>query len=55
MVLNLSSLTTKSLFDILLVRLLMGDVLCPVRLGVRTPPFHGGNTGSNPVPDTILV
>ena len=26
----------------------------PVRLGVRTPPFHGGNTGSNPVPDTIL-
>src|SRR5688500_18401675 len=27
---------------------------CPVRLGVRTPPFHGGNTGSNPVPDTIF-
>lgn len=20
-----------------------------VRLAVRTPPFHGGNTGSNPV------
>ena len=28
--------------------------MCPVRLGVRTPPFHGGNTGSNPVPDTNL-
>ena len=27
--------------------------LWPVRLGVRTPPFHGGNTGSNPVPVTI--
>ncbi len=23
----------------------------PHRLGVRTPPFHGGNTGSNPVGD----
>ncbi len=29
--------------------------MCPVRLGVRTPPFHGGNTGSNPVPDTIFL
>src|SRR5436190_13790928 len=28
---------------------------CPVRLGVRTPPFHGGNTGSNPVPVTIFT
>ena len=27
----------------------------PVRLGVRTPPFHGGNTGSNPVPVTIFI
>lgn len=23
----------------------------PLRLRVRTPPFHGGNTGSNPVGD----
>ena len=25
----------------------------PHRLVVRTPPFQGGNTGSNPVGDTI--
>ena len=26
--------------------------LWSVRLGVRTAPFHGANTGSNPVPTT---
>lgn len=25
----------------------------PVRLRARTPPFHGGDTGSNPVRATI--
>ena len=25
----------------------------PYRLMVRTPPFHGGNTGSTPVKDKI--
>lgn len=25
----------------------------PLRLAVRTPPFHGGNTGSIPVEVTI--
>ena len=24
-------------------------IQCPVRLMVRTPPFHGGNRGSNPL------
>ncbi len=45
-------LTAKEAYYILIVRLFEA-ALCPVRLGVRTPPFHGGNTGSNPVPDTI--
>ena len=27
---------------------------CPVRLMVRTPPFHGGNRGSNPLRDATL-
>ena len=26
---------------------------CPLRLAVRTPPFHGGDTGSSPVGVTI--
>lgn len=26
----------------------------PVRLRARTPPFHGGDTGSNPVRATTL-
>src|SRR5436190_21493107 len=47
-------LTHICLCVILIVRLRAGEALCPVRLGVRTPPFHGGNTGSNPVPDTIF-
>lgn len=28
---------------------------CPFRLGVRTLPFHGSNTGSNPVRDNQYV
>ena len=28
---------------------------CSVRLRVRSHPFHGCNTGSNPVPSTIGV
>ena len=27
-------------------------IICSVRLTVRTPPFHGGDTGSIPVPST---
>ena len=27
----------------------------PVRLMVRTPPFHGGNRGSNPLRDAIYL
>ena len=27
---------------------------CPVRLAVRTPDFHSGNSGSNPLRDTSL-
>ena len=27
----------------------------PVRLAVRTPPFHGGNTGSSPVRVAIML
>lgn len=27
----------------------------PVRLRARTPPFHGGDTGSNPVRATLTV
>ena len=26
--------------------------ICSVGQAVKTPPFHGGNTGSNPVPST---
>lgn len=29
--------------------------LCSVRLRVRTPPFHGGDTGSNPVPSAKML
>ena len=36
------------LFDILVVILIPRSV----RLVVRSPPFHGGCTGSNPVPST---
>ena len=28
--------------------------MCPHRLAVRTPPFHGGNRGSSPRGDAIL-
>lgn len=28
--------------------------LCPFSLVVRTLPFHGKNTGSNPVKDTFI-
>ncbi len=27
---------------------------CPLRLGVRTPGFHLGNRGSNPLGDAII-
>ena len=27
-------------------------IVCRVRLRARTPPFHGGDTGSNPVRGT---
>ena len=27
----------------------------PVGQAVKTPPFHGGNTGSNPVRVTIIL
>ena len=30
-------------------------LLCSVRLVVRSPPFHGGCTGSNPVPSTMKI
>jgi hypothetical protein len=30
-------------------------ILCSVRLGVRTCPFHGQNTGSIPVPSTKIL
>ncbi len=30
------------------------QTLWPVGQAVKTPPFHGGNTGSNPVRVTIL-
>ena len=29
--------------------------ICRVRLGVRTPAFHAGNTGSNPVRGTLAI
>ena len=28
--------------------------MCPHRLAVRTPPFHGGNRGSSPRGDAIF-
>ena len=28
--------------------------MCPHRLEARTPPFHGGNRGSNPLGDATL-
>ena len=29
--------------------------MCPHRLAVRTPPFHGGNRGSSPRGDAIFL
>lgn len=30
-------------------------IICSVRLEVRTPPFHGGDTGSSPVRSTLFL
>ncbi len=30
-------------------------LLWPVGQGVKTPPFHGGNMGSNPIRVTIFL
>ena len=31
------------------------SIIRPVGQGVKTPPFHGGNRGSNPLRVTILM
>ena len=35
--------------------LLLRHIIRPVGQGVKTPPFHGGNRGSNPLRVTITI